>query len=177
MDVFVNLVSLEILSLTHNPLEVLQNGDSQLKQRSHLRLDFSYTDLQDFRSESLAHFPTVKSLNLSHTKLRAIGPSGFRHVPMLTDVDLSDSPVQTFPENVFSHLTRLQRVVTDNYKLCCPDVLPDDFNERNCLAPRNELSSCQDLLRAEGYRVFLWLICVCAVTGNVFFFPSPLGSV
>jgi hypothetical protein len=167
MDVFVNLVSLEILTLTHNPLTVLQNGDSQLKQWSLLRVDFSYTNLRDFGSEPLSHFPVVRSLNLSHTKLRAIGPSGFRHVPMLTDVDLSDSPVQTFPENVFSGLTRLQRVVTDNYKLCCPDVLPDDFKERNCQAPRNELSSCQDLLRSEGYRVFLWLIYVCAVTGNI----------
>jgi hypothetical protein len=87
---------------------------------------------------------------------------------MLAELDLSASPVHTFPQDVFSGLTRLQRVVTDNYKLCCPDVLPKDFKERNCLAPRSELSSCQDLLRAEGYRVFLWLICVCAVTGNVF---------
>jgi hypothetical protein len=87
---------------------------------------------------------------------------------MLAEVDVSASPVETFPEDVFSNLTRLQRVVTDNYKLCCPDVLPNDFKERNCLAPRNELSSCQDLLRAESYRIFLWLICVCAVTGNVF---------
>jgi hypothetical protein len=87
---------------------------------------------------------------------------------MLAELDLSASPVHTFPQDVFSGLTRLQRVVTDNYKLCCPDVLPDDFKERNCLAPRSELSSCQDLLRAESYRVFLWLICVCALTGNVF---------
>jgi uncharacterized membrane protein len=168
VDIFLNLIRLEVLSLANNPLALVQKGESPLKQRSLVRLDFSFTNLQDFSSDVLSHFPFVQTLNLSHTKLRSIGPGGFRHLPMLTVLDLSSSAVQTFPEDVFSELARLQRVVTDNYKLCCPDVLSDDFKERNCLAPRSELSSCQDLLRSEGYRVGLWFICVCAVTGNLF---------
>jgi hypothetical protein len=167
VHIFLNVINLKVLSLANNPLALVQKGESPLKQRSLVRLDLSFTNLQDFSSDVLSHFPFVQTLNLSHTKLRSIGLGGFRHLPMLTVLDLSASAVQTFPEDVFSDLTRLQRVVTDNYKLCCPDVLPDGFKERNCLAPRSELSSCKDLLRSEGYRVGLWYICVCAVTGNL----------
>jgi hypothetical protein len=169
MNVFLSLVSLETLCLAHNPLTLLQHGESRLKQKSLLHVDFSFTDLtDDFSSEILSLFPSSRSLNLSHTKLRSIGSGGFRYLPLLTVLDLSATHVQNFPVDVFANITMLQRVVTDNYKLCCPDVLPDYFSEHNCEAPRSELSSCQDLLRTDGYRVFLWLICVFAVTGNVF---------
>jgi hypothetical protein len=168
LDIVLNMSYLVTLSVAHNPLTLLFKGESQMTQRSLTSVDLSYTDLRAVSSEAFSRFSNIKSLNLSHSQLNTVGDSGFNLMPMLATLDLSASPVVTFPEDVFLRLTRLQRVATDNYKLCCPDVLPDYFKERNCLAPRNELSSCQDLLRAEGYRVFFWLMCVCAVTGNVF---------
>jgi leucine-rich repeat-containing G protein-coupled receptor 7 len=37
-----------------------------------------------------------------------------------------------------------------------------------CVAPTDEISSCDDLLRSETYRAFLWLISVLSLTGNAF---------
>jgi hypothetical protein len=168
MDVFVPLENLKTLSLAHNPLSHLAGGETASKQRALLRVDLSYTELTQFSSKVLANFLTVRSLNLSHTTLHSISDDGLSHVTSLSDLDLTGSSVVSFPVDVFQGVASLQRVLSDNYKLCCPGLLPTYFMEHNCVAPRSELSSCQDLLRAEGYRVFLWLICVCAVTGNVF---------
>jgi hypothetical protein len=168
MDVFLKLKNLVTLSLAHNPLEFLRPGESAQRQHSLFRVDLSFTNMKGFSTAPFVNFSTLRQLNLSSRGVRVITNGGFRFTPLLKDLDLSANPIQTFPQDVFQDVPALQRLVSDNYKLCCPDVLPAYLSERNCLAHRSELSSCQDLLRAEGYRVFLWLICVCAVTGNMF---------
>jgi hypothetical protein len=42
------------------------------------------------------------------------------------------------------------------------------MDQRLCQAEEDEVSSCDDLLRSELYRVFSWLICCMSVVGNVF---------
>jgi hypothetical protein len=76
--------------------------------------------------------------------------------------------VNAFPADVFQNLSRLERVVAANYKLCCKAVLPVHLDQRFCTAPQDELSSCDDLLRSGLYQVVLWVICVLSITGNAF---------
>nr|KAG5709633.1 hypothetical protein BaRGS_001683 [Batillaria attramentaria] len=64
-------------------------------------------------------------------------------------------------------LDNLQAVYADNYKLCCPVMLPVGFNTKNCLAPFDEISSCDALLRADIYRVALSVFAILALAGNV----------
>nr|KAG5691622.1 hypothetical protein BaRGS_023793 [Batillaria attramentaria] len=67
---------------------------------------------------------------------------------------------------MLSGTVSLQAVFSDNYKLCCPASLPADFNLNNCQAPSDEISSCQSLLRADVYRVFLSVFAILSLTGN-----------
>ncbi|XP_076451232.1 G-protein coupled receptor GRL101-like [Babylonia areolata] len=86
---------------------------------------------------------------------------------------MDGSPVNTFPHDVFKELFDLDVVSTQNYKLCCDEILPDKF-EGACCSPKDEVSSCEDLLQSWTYRAFLWLISCLALTGNVFCFVVRL---
>ncbi|XP_025078670.1 G-protein coupled receptor GRL101-like [Pomacea canaliculata] len=76
-------------------------------------------------------------------------------------------PVIAFPPDMFSGLVRLQTVFADNFKLCCPAILPADFNVQSCQAPSDHLSSCDALLRSPLYRVFLASFAALALVGNL----------
>lgn len=83
---------------------------------------------------------------------------------------MSGSPVRTIPSDVFRGLINLRAVIHQNYKVCCKDVLPPNFDENFCFAPQDEISSCEDLLQSGTYRGFPWLSCLLSITGNVFCF-------
>ena len=58
-------------------------------------------------------------------------------------------------------------IYADNYKLCCPRMLPLGFDEDFCFAPQSEVSSCEDLLRSDTYRFFLWIVSLSSLAGNM----------
>ena len=92
---------------------------------------------------------------------------GFKPLPALTDIDLRGCPVTHFSGDLFYGLYKLHIIRADNYKLCCPRTLPLGFEKDFCFAPENEVSSCEDLLRSDTYRFFLWFVSLLAVVGNV----------
>ncbi|XP_070183695.1 G-protein coupled receptor GRL101-like [Littorina saxatilis] len=75
-----------------------------------------------------------------------------------------------FPRDVFQGLNQLRSVLAENFKLCCKATLPAGFDITKCLAPSDEISSCESLLRSHIYRVFLVLLASLAVVGNLFSF-------
>ncbi|XP_025079705.1 LOW QUALITY PROTEIN: G-protein coupled receptor GRL101-like, partial [Pomacea canaliculata] len=87
------------------------------------------------------------------------------------------------PKGNISGSVRLETVYADNYKLCCPATLPRGFNVLNCHAPSDEVSSCDDLLRSNLYRVALAIFASLALLGNVgtllyrFIFHNSTGNV
>ena len=92
---------------------------------------------------------------------------GFRPIPSLTDIDLRGCPLTNFPGDLFFGLALLRTIRADNYRLCCRPTLPLGFEQHLCFAPQNEVSSCEDLLRSDTYRFFLWLMSLLSLTGNV----------
>lgn len=109
----------------------------------------------------------MRILNLSFNPLASISEEGLLHISTLKVLDLRHSPLETFPGDVFEGLRSLAKVYSDNYKLCCKATLPDHFIPSDCLAPMDEISSCEDLLRSDVYRACLWLLAAMAVVGNV----------
>ena len=103
-----------------------------------------------------------------------VSREGFKPLPSLTDIDLRGCPVTHFPDDLFHGLTQLRVIHADNYKLCCRPTLPLGFEEHLCFAPQNEVSSCEDLLRSDTYRFFLWLISLLSLTGNMVSFVFRL---
>ena len=76
----------------------------------------------------------------------------------------------TIPKSLFCGLTSVRRIFSDNYKVCCPATLPTDFEGDQCLAPTDEISSCDALLRSDLYRVSLAVFACLATVGNALSF-------
>jgi hypothetical protein len=63
-------------------------------------------------------------------------------------------------------LDQLQLLVADDFKMCCPTLLSADFTGQ-CLAPADDISSCEALLRSDVYRSALAAFAVLAIVGKV----------
>ncbi|KAK7087894.1 hypothetical protein V1264_021886 [Littorina saxatilis] len=166
IDVFLSLTNLVILRLAGNPLLSVTAGNNFTQQRTLQVLDLSGTFLTSLGSQSFSGFPELRTLNASNSKIEVITEDGFLHTPKLGVVDLRGNRVERFSVNLFNGLKRLVAVYSDNYKLCCRDTLPSNFEIDSCHAPRDEISSCEDLLRTDVFRAFLWLFCILACLGN-----------
>ncbi|KAL8623243.1 hypothetical protein ACOMHN_062730 [Nucella lapillus] len=166
---FLGLANLQNLSLSSNPLTRLQAGAPCGQQHGALiALHLSHTPLTVLDATALAVFPNLQTLNLTATCIHTISPEGFQFTPRLTALLMVDSPVKKFPRDIFKPLSNLRYVSTENYKFCCAKILPYDFDGSGCVAPRDEISSCEDLLQSWTYRGFLWLVACLSLTGNVF---------
>ena len=167
MSVFAGLVSLKSLLLRENPIHQLIESSSTTQLHAARTVDLSQTKLTVFDSKALSSLFNTKSLNLSFSSIHTIHPSGFRHTPKLTQLYLDGTPIETFPADVFKPLRNLDILTSQTYKLCCRKILPDHFGLIECDAPKDEISSCEDLLQSGMYRVFLWLISFLSLLGNV----------
>ena len=160
------LQNLRLLRLQGNPVLKIEIVNLHVNHTSLFVMDLSFTLLQHFDSTQFKHFSFIEMLNLSFSSVRTIGDHGFRYLPTLKVLDLSGCKIENFPKDVFKRLKRLQRIKTENYKLCCKTLLPQTFNEVFCYAPRDEISSCEDLLRSSFYRSSLWIIGILSFLGN-----------
>ncbi|KAL8602213.1 hypothetical protein ACOMHN_022726 [Nucella lapillus] len=157
--------NLRNLHLIRNPLSTLLSTEEKHKLEE---LDVSGGNLRTFHSDALASFSSLRVLDLSHNKIENVEASSFHSLPKTLHVLRTEGcPIKTFPPNLFEGLNDLQTVNADNYKLCCKAMLPPGFLSENCQAPFDEVSSCEDLLRSNIYRVPLLVLASLALLGNV----------
>ena len=168
-DVFAGLSNLRTLLLSESPLRMLIGSSVQQTALRRLRLtDVSFTELQAIDCHDVSIFSYLHSLNLSFTTLHTLQSDSFRCTPRLVNLYLKGSPVKSFTANVFKPLSRLRFVYTDNYRLCCKQILPVQPEFLTCDAPKDYISSCDDLLKSLLYSVFLWFVSIMSLLGNVF---------
>ena len=160
------LFSLRYLNLEHNPLSKLVQDSSDAKHTFLRIIDLSYTHILKFDSTVFLTFSFIEILNLSYSSLNEIGEQGFTDFPELKHLDISGCKVEDFPKDLFKGLRYMQSIKADNYKLCCEAILPESFNKHFCFAPKDEISSCDDLLHSNFFRSFLWMIAVISAIGN-----------
>ena len=163
-----NLNNLHTLSVASNAL-LSQNHD-KLTNHSFpnvIHLDFSGLNIQDVSSTSFWSFPNVQYLNLSGNSIHTVSPEAFSGLRQLKVLDLTGNPMTDFPRDIYRDLHNIQSIAADNYKLCCPNVLPKLSHPVICHAPADEISSCAALLRADIFRVFLVAYSFLALVGNL----------
>ncbi|XP_025085066.1 G-protein coupled receptor GRL101-like [Pomacea canaliculata] len=164
-SLFDGWTSLEFLKISNNPLTHFFFQDfihpSSLKV-----LDMSYVRLSEIDFGMFSFFSMLTTLNLSGSFINHVTKQGFGNNSHLSVLDVRQSPVSLFPREMFQALSRLETVFSDNYKLCCPATLPRGFNVLNCHAPSDDVSSCDDLLRSNLYRVGLAIFASLALVGN-----------
>ena len=169
MTSFTRLANLRTLSLARNPTDLINSDlNSTVLLRTLKRIDLSHNKLTVFDSKAFANTVHVKHLNLSFSTIHTVHAHGFQYTPKLTDLLLAGNPIHTFSADLFKPLTVLRTLSSPTYKLCCAELLPSHYEIITCDAPRDEISSCKDLLQSGTYRVFLWLISCLSLLGNVF---------
>ena len=132
-----------------------------------LRLDISFVKMSELRVNMFRQFPNLQDLNLSGTGVERVVGDDVDLLAELRVLDMRGCPMLVLPHRLFRGLGRLHTLYADNYKLCCPAVLPKAFNPKNCLAPSDEISSCETLLRSDAYRAFLSIVAVLTLAGNL----------
>ncbi|XP_076464213.1 uncharacterized protein LOC143296261 [Babylonia areolata] len=167
LDVFLSLTNLKRLQLSGNPLSSVFSGENSTRQNNLKTIVLSYTLLKTLGSRSFSNFPRLETINASFSQITNISEEGFSFTPDLRVVDLQGNALLEFPFDLFNGLGKLKTVYTENYKLCCRSILPADFDETSCHSPRDDISSCEDLLRADTYRSFLWILSFLGLLGNM----------
>ena len=163
------MAGLKELSLSGNPVR-LQSLNSFQPLSSLNVLDLSNLRLPFLSVSFSATFPDVQSLNLSHSGVQSVSQGTFEGLSSLRVLDLSGCPFDKFPRSVFRELQNLAIVYSDNYRLCCQATLPPGFNLKDCHAPSNEVSSCDDLLHSNAYRILLACVGASSLLGNLLSF-------
>ena len=166
MKHFVILRNLRSLHLGRNPLTALVKDSSDIKRAPLLTIDLSHTNLLTFNSLILAKFDSLETLNLSFSRLGILNKETFSYLPSLKNLDFSGCDIKQFSTDTYAGLIKLQSVKASDYKLCCKTFLPHTLNEKNCFAPRDEISSCDNLLKSKVACGFVWLSGGLTVLGN-----------
>ena len=167
LDVFLTLENLQSLSLRGNPLTSISVTAQHLHQHTLQKLDLSRTHLDTFDSRIVRHFPGLQYVDVSFSSLKSVGPGGFQSVPRLKEVDLRGNMINTFPFGIFRELNELSLVLSPDYRLCCEDVIPNNFPATTCLAPKYLMSSCKNMLQPKTYSFIFWLVTTVASVGNL----------
>ena len=172
-DVLNNFPRMTSLSLAGNPVVSLFSDENQSGVSNFsplMTLDLPFVEMKEMDPGMLHIFPNLQSLNLSHCHLHHVLGQGFRLLTSLQVLDVRQCPLTSMPKSLFLGLNSLRRVFDDNYKVCCPATLPVGAVVDQCLAPRDEVSSCDALLRSDLFRSFLAVFAFLATVGNVLSF-------
>nr|KAG5693010.1 hypothetical protein BaRGS_005634 [Batillaria attramentaria] len=112
-----------------------------------------------------AGLANLNTLTMVDTSIELLAADIFQHITELTSLDLRENSLRHLSRDAFTGLGKLRVIRTDNPRVCC------EFFHRNtpiqeCDAPSDELSSCDDLLKSDFFRVSLWIFSMLTVTGN-----------
>jgi len=161
------LPRLRTLVLAANPMTSLYQTTSVSPHRYMNGLDLSRTSVLTLNLSVLSALPALQTLNLSYSGVRQMTGDGLRVMSRLRQLDLSGCSVTTLPGSAMRELQLLRSVAADDYSLCCPQLLPADFNVKNCLSPQSPLSSCDSLLGSLLHRVAVAVMASLAICCNV----------
>ena len=166
MSAFKDAQSLKTLILKWNPLTSVTANPPTLVGGLR-KIDLSGTRLDAFDSQVLSCTPGVHYINVSFSMIRSLDPRGFQMVTLLKELDITGTMMHFFPPDLFQGLIHLDKIYSSNYRLCCKEILPNVIPQPRCRAPQHYLSSCDDMLRSDVYRLSFWFVAVLASLVNL----------
>ena len=165
-----HMPELSVFFLVGNPLTSVftVSTRSTIVHRELTVFDLSRTMMSSVNYNLFHVFANLHTLNLSHSGVELLQWNSSQ-MPMagLREVDLRGCKIEEFPRDVLRGFLNLQLLYADNFKLCCPSVLPPDFDQNNCRVTPNEVSTCDNLLGSVTYRATVAVLASLALIGNI----------
>ena len=167
---FRHMPLLTALFLAGNPLNSVFKGlpNSNIRLPSINTLDLSRLKMHAVDDDLFMVFPNLQRLNLSGNSMKLLQwNSSVETVVKLKELDLRGCVIEELSLRAVKGFLHLQLLFSDNFKLCCPSVLPSAFDLNHCHATPDDVSSCDDLLGSVTYRATVEVLATLAMVGNV----------
>ena len=165
-NTFFGLVKLKFLDLNgNNKLTTIEAG-AFVGLSSIPELQLKDLALSKTEAEAFIGMPLLRKLDLSGNNLAKLPEGQFIGLSRLNTLNVSLNPDLSMMKSVLNDLVFLEFLQSDNFKYCC--FVSDRIPEENCLPERDELSSCEDLMRRDILKAFLWILGLMALLCNAF---------
>ncbi|XP_072165322.1 uncharacterized protein [Diadema setosum] len=132
-----------------------------------LHLNLSGNNISRLVQGSLRGLQRLTKLILQGNPLDDVSPRTFYNLSNLQELDVRETSIRltTSGLDLFHGLQSLKVIHADRYVFCCLSGLTD---AEGCKAPRDQFSSCEDLMSNNILRVFIWILGASAFAGNGF---------
>ena len=167
---FALMQQLTVLFLPGNPLTSVFTAPigPNTKLTTINTLDLSRVEMHSVHHSLFKILSALHTLNLSHSGLTQLqSNSSDMSGTYLRKLDLRGCMITQFSQNVLRSFPHLQVLLTDNFLLCCPSVLPPDFDLNLCYVNPDDVSSCNNLLGSVTYRSAVAVMATLTLLGNV----------
>lgn len=135
-------------------------------------LSLEYTGITSIPAGALSDNPDLYYLSLRGNPIQTIEMGAFSHLDKLRTLDLRESstPSNADIRAALQQIPALETVYADSFAFCCMlNLAPaGDLDATGCFAPVDQFSSCDDLLKDNTLRVFMWILGLSALAGNIF---------
>ncbi|XP_071479555.1 uncharacterized protein [Diadema antillarum] len=163
----INCISPEHLNMEASGVnEILP--DSFQENANLLILNLAENAISFLSSGSFAGLGQLKILNLSGNPIDVIETGAFNNLSSLQELDLRGTDIKVSAasrQSMFQGIENLQVIHADKYLFCCLLGITD---QDGCKAPRDQFSSCEDLMSNAILRAFIWILGSSAFVGNTF---------
>ncbi|XP_062599107.1 G-protein coupled receptor GRL101-like [Saccostrea cucullata] len=154
--------SLRILDISYNNVTVVNAGD--LLAANLIFLNLSNNIIHSIHFEAFVGTPQLTYLDLSHNNISEIASGTFIPLQNLEELYLQENSFQV-TVGMFEGLVSLRLMVVSLYTICC--AKPNSRYDIQCIAPVNEISSCENLIAVPVLNVLIWYIALIAAFGNI----------
>ncbi|XP_072014299.1 G-protein coupled receptor GRL101-like [Amphiura filiformis] len=90
----------------------------------------------------------------------------FDGLSSLQFLDIRGTLIKRPTPEIFQALHQLDALYSDKYVFCC--MVRDLASVTECLPEPDQFSSCEDLMRSQVLRIFMWILGISALLGNGF---------
>ncbi|KAJ8301018.1 hypothetical protein KUTeg_022537 [Tegillarca granosa] len=107
----------------------------------------------------------LRKLSLSNNKLEMLAKGLLDKLVALEWLDLRGNNIK-LTSNIFKFNKNLTYIFSDTSVFCCDTIKPPSVTDANCVAPKDEISSCKNLIENIALSILLWIFGVFALFGN-----------
>ncbi|XP_022091352.1 G-protein coupled receptor GRL101-like [Acanthaster planci] len=166
--IFKELSNLKVLSLKNNEIkEIPQRTFDGLD--SLVWLDLSNTSLTELKESAMEELSNLRGITIFDVPLRKIESNAFAGLGNVETLILVRNKAELSPlvveDSAFGGLQKVSVLYVDNHQICC--FFPDSV-ECKTLEPEPPLFMCSELMPNLVLKIFMWILGVSALVGNIF---------